>query len=232
MNQSVVVLNDEQRQDVKDMIDKLDLQEAIRQKAKVFFDKEQSRLAAEEFSARRLMQEAVFLNSATQQADSHAEYTQHLDVNMFRARESKIQQLVKEHQAKRKSIGADDEKELLEKVFSERLASSQSNIKRNLSRILTDQQVLQQQSDEPNLEKIDTSQEGISQLFENPPMIENHSQAKLLAALQDDSLQLPVDESITMNSNVGNSIMPFDLREVLVNNAQEFGQSSNKNDRG
>ena len=56
----------------------------------MFFDKEQSRLAAEEFSARRLMQEAVFLNSATQQADNHAEYTQHLDVNMFRARESKI----------------------------------------------------------------------------------------------------------------------------------------------
>ena len=101
------------------------------------------------------MQEAVFLNSATQQADGHTEYTQHLDVNMFKGRESKIQQLVKEHHAKRRSVGADDEKELLEKVYSERLASSQSNIKRNLNRILTDQQVLQQQSDERYLEKID-----------------------------------------------------------------------------
>lgn len=64
---------------------------------------------------------------------------------------------------------------MLEKVFSLRLASSQSNIKSNLSRVLTDQQVLQQQSDERNLDKIDTSLEGISQQFEHPPMIENHS---------------------------------------------------------
>lgn len=61
-------------------------------------------------------------------------------------------------------------------------------------------------------------------------MIENHSKEKLLAALQDDSLQLPADESITMNSNVGKSIMPLDLRELLVN-AQEFGQANSKSDR-
>ena len=164
-------------------------------------------------------------------ADSRAEYTQHLDVSMFMARESKIQQLVKEQHAKRKSTGADDDdSELLENMYSERLASSQSNIKRDLNRILTEQKVQQQQSDERDAERIDTSQEGVSQLFENPPMIENLSKERLLAALQDDSLQLPVDESITMNSNVGKSIVPLDLRDILIN-AQEFGPSNNKSDR-
>ena len=90
VNQPLALLSEEQRQEVSYMIDKLDLQEAIRHKAKVFFVKEQSRLAAEEHSARRLMQEAVFLNSESQMADSRAEYTQQLDVNMFKARESKI----------------------------------------------------------------------------------------------------------------------------------------------
>ena len=90
VNKSLALLNDEQRQEINHMIDKLDLQDAIRHKAKVFFDKEQSRLAAEDHSARRLMQEAVFLNSEAQMADSRAEYTQQLDVNMFKARESKI----------------------------------------------------------------------------------------------------------------------------------------------
>ena len=90
VNQSLALLNDEQRQEINHMIDKLDLQDAIRHKAKVFFDKEQSRLAAEEHSARRLMQEALFPNSEAQMADSRAEYTQQLDVNMFKARESKI----------------------------------------------------------------------------------------------------------------------------------------------
>ena len=90
VNKSLALLNDEQRQEINHMIDKLDLQDAIRHKAKVFFDKEQHRLAAEDHSARRLMQEAVFLNSEAQMADSRAEYTQQLDVNMFKARESKI----------------------------------------------------------------------------------------------------------------------------------------------
>ena len=34
-----VILNQEQREVVNDMIDKLDLQKTLRQKAKVFFDK-------------------------------------------------------------------------------------------------------------------------------------------------------------------------------------------------
>ena len=44
-NQGKSLLNIEQRQVVQQLIDKLDLQEAIRQKARAFFHKEQKRLA-------------------------------------------------------------------------------------------------------------------------------------------------------------------------------------------
>ena len=51
--------------------------------------------------------------------------------------ESKIERMVREADAEDYEKD-EDEQELLEKIFSERMTTSQSKIKRNLNQILTD----------------------------------------------------------------------------------------------
>ena len=55
----------------------------------------------------------------------------------------------------------------------------------------------------------------MSKTFDNAPPIE--IRVKDALPLQDDSIQLPVADSITVDSNVSKSIIPLDLREILIN---------------
>ena len=131
------------------MIDKLDLQSAIRQKARVYFNKEQTRMASEQFQlsesfmmeaaathvnsqfAKRVRQDHILVETAKADFHKTAFAGKNNNDGMPEHPYQKQKAILKDLMQQRESVDSDDE-DLLNNMFNERQVASQEEIQRNL----------------------------------------------------------------------------------------------------